>query len=655
MINMPELTADLLAELSHELGGCTFDDEPQRTFLASTQSCDVQAAPGNGKTTLLVAKLSLLSRNWQRRDQGVCVVSHTNAAREEVQCRLGRHPTAFTFLSYPHYIGTVTGFIDQYVALPFLRGLAWPIRRIDDDAFAVEAKKLITTKWNLRNSHARAARQVEGWVENLTFSTDLHPVRGEPPVQIEVQNRGNRQPGAATRTGAELEQIKGTLTRRGLYRFADMMAVARIALRSCPQLADRVRRRFPLAILDEAQDTHGEQLELLETLFGGQGAIFQRLGDQNQTLYEDAAVPAEQYWRPVNAVIPLNVTRRFGPAIARTASRLTARVPQAIEAHSDRPGHRALICFENEAILSVLPAYADWVARHRPNGGRDCDVRAVASRHNLYRDQRGGWPKSLVDYHPSYRSGGGRGARIASFCGIMRKIAAAYCGGRPMQECQRLLGVAIVDYLDHRRFAHPDGVRVTAANVWQVLGSDPYRCAILIRQMVIEHVLRGGAASEQVRWTIFCETLAQCMNFQGMEAAGEFCAFDPEGAIEEVDDFHLHDSARFGNLNIRLGSVHSVKGLTSDAMLMMESEVYRGPAVNQQVMDLEAVLPHVFGVVERDLSATDVLLAATTNVFVAATRPRDMVAFAVRSNAIDAAVRAAARVDGWELIQVAAN
>lgn len=652
MITIPELTPDLLEELSQELDGCTFDDEQQRIFLTSIQSCDVQAAPGNGKTTLLVAKLSLLSRKWQRRDQGVCVISHTNAAREEVQRRLGRHPTAFSFLSYPHFIGTVTGFIDQYVALPFLRGLGWPIRRIDDEAFAVEAKKLITTKWNLRNSHARAERQVEGWVGNLTFSSTLNPTRGEPPVQIAVQNHGNRQPGGATRTGRELEEIKGALTRRGIYRFADMTAIARIALRTCPHLAERIRRRFPLVILDEAQDTHGEQLDLLNTLFGGQDAIFQRLGDQNQTLYQDAAVPPDQYWRPVNAVIPLDVTRRFGPAIARAASRLTVRVPQAIEALGDRPGHRALICFENEAILHVLPAYADWVERHSPNGGRGYDVRAVASRHNLYRDQRGGWPKSLVDYHPTYRGGTGHGARIVSFCGAMRKITTAYRSGRPMQECLSLLGAAIADYLDHRRFTHPDGARITAANVWQVLGTAPYRRAILIRQIVIAHVLRGGAASEQARWNTFCEALAECINFEGMRPAVEFCAFDPEGAIDEVEDFHLHDVARFRHLNIRLGSVHSVKGLTCDAMLMMESEVYRGTAANQRVMDLEAVLPHVFGVVDRDFSATDALLAATTNAFVAATRARDMLAFAVRSNAIDDAVRAAARGDGWEIIEL---
>ena len=76
---------ELLATLGKDLGNCDFDDEDQRNVLTSSTSCDVQAAPGNGKTTLIVAKLALLSLTWASRTQGVCVISHTNVARDEVE------------------------------------------------------------------------------------------------------------------------------------------------------------------------------------------------------------------------------------------------------------------------------------------------------------------------------------------------------------------------------------------------------------------------------------------------------------------------------------------------------------------------------------------------------------------------------------------
>lgn len=66
MIEVPPLTPRLLGELGEELGGCDFTGVNQRSFLSSTESCDIQAAPGNGKTTLLVAKLALLEPDRKR-------------------------------------------------------------------------------------------------------------------------------------------------------------------------------------------------------------------------------------------------------------------------------------------------------------------------------------------------------------------------------------------------------------------------------------------------------------------------------------------------------------------------------------------------------------------------------------------------------------
>ena len=65
MFEIAEVTPALLAQLGAELNGCDFSHSSQTAFLAERLSCDVQAAPGNGKTTLLVAKLALLSRTWR--------------------------------------------------------------------------------------------------------------------------------------------------------------------------------------------------------------------------------------------------------------------------------------------------------------------------------------------------------------------------------------------------------------------------------------------------------------------------------------------------------------------------------------------------------------------------------------------------------------
>ena len=315
MIDIPELTPELLDELRKELGGCTFVGANQRAFLSANDSCDVQAAPGNGKTTLLVAKLALLSRCWTSRSQGVCVISHTNAAREEVEKKLFSHAAASAFLTYPHFIGTVTAFIDRFIALPYLRGLGWSVQRIDDDVFAAIADSRWRSKPTLvrfsRANQGRNAHSVSRWACDMELQATFVCAPEVRPGRLAIKDKGNRQPGPHTNSGAELEQLKAEIVNDGFYRFADMTAIACQAIERCPALVERIRERFPLVLLDEAQDTNGAQLALLDRLFG-EGVAYQRLGDQNQTLYEDENLRPEDYWNAGEGVIPLNETRRFG-------------------------------------------------------------------------------------------------------------------------------------------------------------------------------------------------------------------------------------------------------------------------------------------------------------------------------------------------------
>jgi ATP-dependent DNA helicase UvrD/PcrA len=93
----------------------------------------------------------------------VCVISHTNAAREEIEKLLSAHPSAGAFLNYPHFVGTVTKFVDHFIALPYLRGLGWSVRRIDDEVFTAVACAKLASKPRLR-AMARSAEHMKGWI-----------------------------------------------------------------------------------------------------------------------------------------------------------------------------------------------------------------------------------------------------------------------------------------------------------------------------------------------------------------------------------------------------------------------------------------------------------------------------------------------------------
>ena len=93
-------------EIESVFGNVHFD-KVRRDIIKDLSSFDVQAFPGTGKTTVLVAKLAILAMKWPHNYRGICVLSHTNAARDEIESRLGHTDIGKRLLSYPHFVGTI--------------------------------------------------------------------------------------------------------------------------------------------------------------------------------------------------------------------------------------------------------------------------------------------------------------------------------------------------------------------------------------------------------------------------------------------------------------------------------------------------------------------------------------------------------------------
>jgi len=595
----------------------------------------------------------LLSRSWTGRRNGVCVISHTNAARTEVEHQIANHPTAARLMTYPHFTGTVTAFINQYLALPFLRGLGWRVRQIDDDAFAAEALRRYPFHWALKNQVKHGAATVEKWVTELTLDPGFAGGQAMPE-SLAVRHRKG-QHGPLTKCGKALAKLKAEMVADGLYRYADMTALAMCALDTTPGLAERLRARFPLVILDEAQDTHGDQLRLLERLFQHEDSAFQRLGDSNQTLYEDDAL-APAFWTPGNGSIPLDSSRRFGTEIAGFASRLCVRTGQVILGAPDRRTTRVLFLFDEATIGDVLGAFAAEARTHWSEAAAARDIWVVASRHSIP-GKKGGWkPRSLVDYHAAYRSEGGARNRANLFCRQMQKAALHHAAGRPPREVAEMLSTGIAGFARAHRWKAQSGQAVTAHNLWATLATRDRGLPRRIKRIAYDHVLCGDAAWDEKAWEAFIDALLPL--------------FDPipagaEGAIVDYAAFVAEERANFadperrstkqlalGNVMLRLGSIHSVKGKSVDGILVVESEVWKGHGKDEQCSDLPTVLPHAFGVTEQVF--TGVALSAATNVFVGVTRPRELLGLAIRRSCAEPLL-AAAQAQGWKLVDLVAT
>lgn len=653
MIQLPPLTDELLNVLGEELGNRTFTGPNQRAFLSAVDSRDVQAAPGNGKTTLLVAKLVLLSKAWTSRKDGVCVISHTNAAREEIECKLANHPSASAFLSYPHFIGTVTTFIHQFIALPYLRGLGWSVERIDDELFEAVAIRA-RAGYAALNAYARNPnlhRPLERYVTGLELAIDFAALPEIRPDRLKVRHVP-QQPRAGSGAGDALQELKAELVNDGIFRYGDMTTLARQALAKHPNLTERVRARFPIVLLDEAQDTSGDQLALLQNLFA-EGVAFQRLGDQNQTLYETDGLGIADYWQAGPGVLSLNRSRRFGQEIATFASRLTARASQQIEGVPNMPSRRSLILFEQDSIEGVLPAYVSEVSSHWPDTTQGKEIWAVASRHNPPQGAQGNWrPKSLRDYYPNYRSGRGRNSRPETLCSALRQASVLHQARSSPAEIADLMTSAFVVLLRHQGVKDADGKLINKRTAWNVLAAIDPSLPLRLKRLMRNVVLTGDDIWRQAAWELFCQELKGILKIdQTAPAASSFLEFVPEGEIDaEVPKNEDNStSITLDGILVKLGSIHSVKGKTTDAILVVETEIWRN---GNRTMDLERVLPHAFELVETDFSVNPVHLSAATNIFVAVTRPREVLALALRKSATSPELLDAARVRGWNVVDL---
>lgn len=111
--------------------GHTFSDN-RKEIILNNESTDFHACPGSGKTTTLLAKIIILANRMPLPDgKGICVLTHTNVAIDEIKAHLGEK--ANILFSYPNFFGTFQTFVHKFFATQALQHFyKSQINRVDD-------------------------------------------------------------------------------------------------------------------------------------------------------------------------------------------------------------------------------------------------------------------------------------------------------------------------------------------------------------------------------------------------------------------------------------------------------------------------------------------------------------------------------------------
>ncbi len=540
----------------------------RKAVLLCASSCDVQAGPGAGKTTLLAAKLLMLIPKWPWKDRGICVLSHTNIARREVERRLTEQPAGNALLFYPHFIGTFQQFVDRFLALPFLRSKGARILAIDDAIYERRTEALL---WQDRNLATLVRRRKTGReiILGLVY-------RGP---DLKLASEGGRIPyQEATPTFRSLQSLKEKLCEEGLYRYGDMYALAEAYIRGCHSIVDGLRFRFPYVFVDEMQDTDSTQDHLLQEIFE-EHVVLQRFGDTNQAIYRSSDTVGRQTRFPVSEALEVEETLRFGPEFAEVASRVAVHrhmLTSPLHGFSHDP---ILIMFDDSTIADVLPVFGDLLIEQSISVDTACPAKAVGFRKTPGTGSATcELPYSVGDYWEAFDPGAtSQSTTPDSFFGYSRRAYRELETTGEWKEPLHITQRGVSEFLVHIGVKMENGVRSTPGRLRDALKAANTAEEYNLTLMALVYAAgRCGNTPWELNMRKLCSILSQVVD--GTVPFPHQFLGTPEHrdqASEVAQDNVFRHQHRGREVAIEVTTIHGVKGETHGATLVLETFWYK--------------------------------------------------------------------------------
>lgn len=583
---VPEITdedIDWVSELM-DLEGL---DEQRLAFLRSQETLDVSACPGSGKTTLVVAKLAILARKWKSRTRGICVLSHTNVARHEIEQRLGNTEVGRRLLSYPHYIDTIHGFVRRFLATPWLLSAQYRFTAIDDE---------LTHRMRSRSLSGEDKRFLGNFLARRTFDTTLLRLANadfaNPRIKVA---KGSLPCGPDTQSYQIMARAVVDTAKRGYFCYDEIFVLGSAQLAARPGVAEGLRHRFPCVFIDEMQDTSAMQNEYLSAIFPRDNTeiCVTRVGDSNQAIFESDANTNGSDFPDRSRAVDISSSFRFDESIAMLANpfalhAVAGRLSGRRNVGEEGPLRHTIFVFPDGDCSPVLDAYARLAFQQLPLSLHDkATVTALGYTHKDIDPEDTDpmhYPKTVGHYWEGYdRSAGLVAYRpptlIERVRQAKRNLVKSDTAHHSVEEIAK--GLLHLVNLSNLTTKIKVGSR-QHVQVQQLLIdlSDLAR----YQQLVVDLLFASNTISVD-SWASFAQrfwTLASALAgvHEQPEAAQGYLAWVPEGleALHEgavqraVNTFR--SAQDHGVLDIKLGSIHSSKGQTHTATLVLETYNY---------------------------------------------------------------------------------
>ena len=614
-------------------------DEPRRNVIKNLESIDVQAFPGSGKTTTLVAKLAILAKKWPYSHAGICVLSHTNVAREEIEKRLGNTNEGRKLLSYPHFIGTLHSFFDTFIVLPWLRSKGINVKMIDADY-------VMNLRWRMLSP--KTQRYLSDYCHKDEKVCCYFGTWGN----IDLKSKAN--------TRDEIVSVIEKSQQKGFYTFDEVLYLSQKVLIENPSIAEGIQERFPILFIDEAQDTDSVLWDLIYKSFPNDGVhtIRQGFGDSNQAIYGNIHVTEAGTHFPRSNPMVLNESRRFDDRIACMANSVAvskAQMHGTSNNFSERNAKHTIFLFPKDRASCVIDEFARLILTTftddeiASNTSKGCHV--VGMVHNKNGDtppQQ--FPKGIYDYWPSYDSKKTTKAVMQNYLIDYYRIGKSeFEHTGEVSNMIKWMAKGMGRVINNAARKHL--VPITSNSFTDILKVLPSEKHLSFRKAMLDLAL--SEIQVETEWNIVQEKIEKMLAFFNLSFNSNVRSFLKWTAISDSDSreenpiskdnlYHYCDAETGRTVSLEFGSIHSVKGRTHLATLVLETF--------SRSHNIKSIIKYLCANPPRSLSSSNSKRLKCQ--YVAMTRAMALLCMAIPIEFLDNQDRQSLIANGWTIKEI---
>jgi len=604
-------------------------NEEQKAVIRCFETKDILACPGSGKTTALLAKLLILSRQMPlENNRGICVLTHTNVAIDEIKKKASL--TSSKLFSYPNHFGTIQSFVDKYLAIPaYIQKYRKRPIYIDNEIF----NSIIERSYNTLHA-ARTwldARREGGleYLKSLRFNKDNFCISQKIDGQAFI--------GTDKRTYNEINRLKLRILEWGYLCYEDAYSLAFEYLREHPGIRELISKRFACVFIDEMQDSSTTQSELLNNIFT-ENVVIQKIGDLNQSIF-DYAADLECGWIVNNdSTLCITGSRRFPSLIASKVENLCV-IRQPITGNGRQNEITpVIIVYDDNTIQQVLNKFGEIIIRNNLHQHEKSIFKAV------------GWvgkPHDKEKTIPSYWDGYSKEIKVkrTEFSNLKSYLSPqphSFISSEGVNFYKKRLVGAFLKCLRITGITN-NGRQFTENRLYKHISennSDFYQDFRIRLANWCLQIHREEEVVEEIKYFLTNEF----RNFFNYQVNGELTNFinssdleaDSEEALQSNNIYKY--SSGTTEIEIEVSTIHGVKGETHTATCYLETFFYK--------YDIKRIMNYMKG--ECPVPTQKRIIQNLKMAFVGMSRSSHLLCVAVHQNSISGNEEAL-RISGWDV------